>query len=157
MGSPNTYTVNTELETQTAEISNSKAVDVKQSQGFLEKIMNESKIVQQTIQGRKVVTENAELDTKRLESEYCDYKKILNDIEQKLEKTELDKVRLTRNIDDIRKSVNEKRKKARVEGEDRNELRKKVAILSPLMPGFFDKKRAGVGEYGEDKENCGPG
>ena len=83
------------------------------------------------------------------------------DIEVKLDQTAKAKEGLTRNIDDIRRSVNEKRKKCRVEEGERTELRSKVAILSPLMPGFFDKKRgafggAGLETRGEDKENCGP-
>lgn len=87
------------------------------------------------------------------------------DIEMKLGETKKAKEGLLRNIDEVRRSVNEKRKRVRVEEGERSELRSKVAILSPLMPGFFDKKRGGAGvegggedkeNCGEDKENCGP-
>ena len=40
--------------------------------------MNESKMVQRAIKGKKALEETFEKDKLRLESEYCDYKKILS-------------------------------------------------------------------------------
>jgi hypothetical protein len=75
----NTLTEETEHETLTADLwTPNETQDVRESQGFLEKIMNESKMVQKAIKGKAILEETFEKDKQRLESEYSDYKKILN-------------------------------------------------------------------------------
>ena len=94
-----------------------------------------------TLTNQKNILKKVDFEKKLQENDCSDYRKLLQDVDEKIQLSNSEKTKLRDEISQIRQTVVEKKKKLVEDQNENTSLKMQLSIMSPLTPGFFDDLR----------------